>query len=69
MPRRRQWEIVEHKDGTWEVSLNRRVVLPQTSETEAWRHIKQNLSTGDRVYEVEEDGYRIDVTRSLARVR
>ncbi len=69
MPRRREWQILPLKDGLFDVEYDRRTVLAEVPQAEAWRHIQRQVQQGEKVFEVDPDGYRFDITRTLSRWR
>ncbi len=64
--RRQSWCLEENKDGSWNLTRgNRPVVNRILSKGLAMRHLSARHQPGDRVYEVEPDGYRTEVTKQL----
>lgn len=69
MPRTPEWEIVALRAGLYDVVYDRRVVLAEVPDVQAWRYVRERRKDPEKVFEVEPDGYRFDVTRTLSRKR
>ena len=69
MKRRQVWEIIERFDGTFTVTRGNRVVrgFATGTATLAWELVARTWQPGEKVWQVEEDGYRTDVTKQFER--
>lgn len=69
MARAPEWEIVALNGGNFDVVFDRRTVLAEVPDIQAYRYVREHRKDGQKVFEVEVDGYRFDVTRNLSRSR
>lgn len=69
MKRRLQgWAIEEHKDGSFSLSHgNRPVVTGLSTRTAVITYLQREHRPGERVYHVESDGYRTEITKEIRR--
>ena len=70
--RRREICLVPAEDSTdrFDVMRDRRtLLLARVTEADAVRWLKGKVLPGERVYLMENDGYKREITRDLARAR
>ena len=67
MTRRQVWEITERPDGMFTVTRGNREVRwsPVSSLEQARASIFRTRLLGEKVYKVDPDGYRTDLTRQF----
>lgn len=65
---RRSWGIEHTEAGDWNLTLgNRPVVSGLTDRLKVLKQLSVRHRAGDKVIEIEPDGYRTDVTKNLIR--
>lgn len=66
MTRRQVWQIIELLDGTFTVTRgNRQVRASATSLGQCRDLVIRSWQPGEKVWQVEQDGYRIDLTKQF----
>lgn len=68
MPTRRtRWLLRPLDGGAVEVRRNNKRVTVVPDADQAQQVVREQQNSGDRVYEEQDDGYRLDVTRNVGK--
>lgn len=66
---RQPWLLAESEDGSWSVTHGRRqLAIDLLSRSSAIAYLRDLHVSGDRIYIVEPDGYRVDITNDMTRL-
>jgi hypothetical protein len=64
------WAIEEHEDGSFSLSHgNRSIAAGLHTRSAVMAYLQKNHRPGERIYHVERDGYRTEITRQFRRAQ